>query len=260
MTLKQLLVCNFLLHYETGKKNFRHNRPMGLHIQTPFYASLVTVYFCCLSRKNMIHSSAKSVIVLDFETTGLSPNMGDRAIEIGAVKLVDGIVEDTFQKLMNPGFRVSNFIANYTGISNTMLSKAPSCDEVMAEFAEFIGDDHLVAHNASFDKRFLDAEMAQINTHYSGQFACSMLIARRLIQESPTHKLGDLVKYKQIEHDGVFHRALADSEMTAKLWLVMIDELQQQQIIEPSFGLMQKISKTPKGTLNYLLNTQKSAS
>ncbi len=66
-------------------------------------------------------SSAKSVVVLDFETTGLSPNQGDRAIEIGAVKLENGTVVDRFQSLMNPGFRVSGFIENYTGISNAML-------------------------------------------------------------------------------------------------------------------------------------------
>lgn len=58
---------------------------------------------------------ANSVVVLDFETTGLSPTLGDRAIEIGAVKLVDGEVVDSFQQLMNPGFRVSSFIENYTG-------------------------------------------------------------------------------------------------------------------------------------------------
>ncbi|UGA56830.1 3'-5' exonuclease [Vibrio sp. VB16] len=201
----------------------------------------------------MTNSSAKSVIVLDFETTGLSPNMGDRAIEIGAVKLIDGVVQDTFQQLMNPGFRVSGFIANYTGISNAMLSNARSCEEVMAEFAEFIGDDNLVAHNASFDKRFLDAELQRVGAHYSGQFACSMLIARRLIQDSPTHKLGDLIRHKQIEHDGVFHRALADSEMTAKLWMVMVEELEQQSRINPSFGLMQKISKTSKNAVDALL-------
>ncbi|MCW8335027.1 3'-5' exonuclease [Vibrio paucivorans] len=200
-------------------------------------------------------SPAHSVIVLDFETTGLSPNMGDRAIEIGAVKLEDGVVVDTYQQLMNPGFRVSGFIEGYTGITNNMLRGAPSCEEVMADFAHFIGDSHLVAHNASFDKRFLDAELEQVNARYSGQFACSMLIARRLIQDSPTHKLGDLVRFKGIPNDGVFHRALADAEMTAKLWMVMLDDLRAQQIIDPSFALMQKISKTSKSAIGKLLQS-----
>ncbi|GGI86192.1 DNA polymerase III subunit epsilon [Shewanella hanedai] len=202
----------------------------------------------------MNHSSANSVIIFDFETTGLSPNQGDRAIEIGAVKLLNGVVVDTFQELMNPGFNVSSFIENYTGISNAMLYSAPSCAEVMNRFADFIGDDNLVAHNASFDKRFLEAEFALINRKYKGQFACSMLIARRLYQEAPNHKLGGLVEFKQIENDGTFHRALADSEMTAKLWLKMLEDMHDSySIADPSFKLMQQISqKTKSGVKDFL--------
>ncbi len=68
-----------------------------------------------------INSTADTVIVLDFETTGLSPDYGDRAIEIGAVKLVNGELVDRFQQLMNPHKRISAFIENYTGITNKML-------------------------------------------------------------------------------------------------------------------------------------------
>ncbi|MFM2587509.1 PolC-type DNA polymerase III [Vibrio sp. TBV020] len=196
---------------------------------------------------------ANSVIVLDFETTGLSPNMGDRAIEIGAVKLINGEVVDTFQELMNPGFRVSSFIESYTGITNNMLASAPSCEEVMSRFSDFIADDNLVAHNASFDKRFLDAEFERINLGYQGEFACSLLVSRRLNQEAPSHKLGDLVRYKNIDNDGVFHRALADSQMTAKLWLLMLEEMEQQGIHQPSFSFMQKVSKTSKSAVGKLL-------
>jgi len=201
-----------------------------------------------------INTSANSVIVLDFETTGLSPNQGDRAIEIGAVHIQNGEIVDTFQQLMNPGFRVSGFIEGYTGITNRMLQSAAPCDEVMDQFCDFIGDHNLVAHNASFDQRFLDAELNLINRQYSGKFACSMLIARRLVQESPTHKLGDLVRFLQLENDGVFHRALADSEMTVNLWLYMINKLMDQHnITDPSFQFMQKISKTSKSNIGKLL-------
>ncbi|MCL1095250.1 3'-5' exonuclease [Shewanella kaireitica] len=193
---------------------------------------------------------ASTVIVLDFETTGLSPNQGDRAIEIGAVKLRDGIVIDRFQELMNPGFRVSGFIESYTGISNQMLSSAAPCDEVMDQFADFIADYNMVAHNASFDQRFLDAELNAIGRDYRGEFACSMLIARRLYQEAPNHKLGSLINYKQIKHDGVFHRALADSEMTADLWLAMLDDLKQDHCIDKvEFKLMQTITKQSKANV-----------
>ena len=152
---------------------------------------------------------ADTVVVLDFETTGLSPIQGSRAIEIGAVLIEQGKVTDRFQQLMNPGFRINQFIENYTGITNQMLRKAPPCAEVMEQFAAFIGDHNLVAHNASFDRRFLDAELDSIHRKYTGSFACSMLVARRVYQNAPNHRLGSLVKFKNIPTDGVFHRALA---------------------------------------------------
>ena len=116
-----------------------------------------------------------SVVVLDFETTGLSPDNGDRAIEVGAVLVQDNRITDRFQSLMNPGVRVSGFIAEYTGITNRMLSKAPPVQDVMRDLAKFILQHHLVAHNASFDSRFLDAEFQRINYPRKNEFACSML-------------------------------------------------------------------------------------
>lgn len=200
---------------------------------------------------------ANSVVVLDFETTGLSPTQGDRAIEIGAVRLEDGVVVDRFQSLMNPGFRVSGFIEGYTGINNAMLAEAPSCQDVMTDFAQFISGSNLVAHNASFDKRFLDAELALIDRDYQGEFACSLLVSRRLNQETKSHKLGDLVKYHQIENDGVFHRALADAEVTASLWLLLVQSLTSQYNIgHPTFELMQKLSKQPKASVARFLAKQ----
>jgi len=191
--------------------------------------------------------NADTVVILDFETTGLSPDNGDRAIEIGAVRLENGQVTGRFQELMNPGQRVSGFIESYTGISNEMLANAAENAEVMARFADFIGDFNLVAHNASFDKRFLDAEFARIDVRYPGQFVCSMLLARRLLQAAPDYKLGTLVRYANIPVDGVFHRALYDSEMTAKLWLAMLDNLSGRcRLGDISFELLHKISKMPK--------------
>ncbi|WP_428446216.1 3'-5' exonuclease [Photobacterium nomapromontoriensis] len=193
------------------------------------------------------HNPADTIIVLDFETTGLSPNMGDRAIEIGAVKIENGQVVDHFQQLMNPGFRISRFIENYTGISNAMLAQAPCCETVMDQFADFIQGYNLLAHNASFDQRFLDAELERINRSYDGQFVCSLLIARRVYQEMPNHKLGTLVHELNIDNDGTFHRALADSEMTAKLWLRLLNDIEQQyQLPMPSFSMMHKLGKTTK--------------
>ena len=192
-------------------------------------------------------SKANTVVVLDFETTGLSPDYGDRAIEIGAVRIENGEIKERFQELMNPGRRIDGFIENYTGISNGMLKDAPPCTEVMHKFADFISGYNLVAHNASFDKRFLDAELSKISRKYSGQFACSMLMARRIYQNAPNHKLGTLVEYVNIPSDGVYHRALYDSEMTTKLWLAMLDDISERYgIASIPFNLTQKITKTPK--------------
>jgi DNA polymerase-3 subunit epsilon len=204
----------------------------------------------------MTQNCADSLIVLDFETTGLSPDMGDRAIEIGAVRLEKGEVVDRFQALMDPGKRVSGFIENYTGITNRMLSQAAPCDEVMDEFANFMGNSNLVAHNASFDKRFLDAELRRISRSYNGHFACSLLVARRLYQQAPNHKLGSLIAYKNIPSQGGFHRALFDSEMTAKLWMVMVEDISRKITGEDvPFTLIQKLTKTPKSGVNKFLSS-----
>jgi len=189
---------------------------------------------------------ADTVIVLDFETTGMSPGQGDRAIEIGAVKVAAGQVVDRFQGLMNPGLRVSSFIEGLTGISNEMLAGAPDCAEVMDEFADFIAGHDLVAHNASFDRRFLDAELTRIGRNYSGEFACSMLAARRVYRDAPDHKLGTLVAWNRIPNNGTFHRALADAEMTAGLWLGMLRDITaRHEFATIPFALMQELGRVP---------------
>jgi DNA polymerase-3 subunit epsilon len=193
------------------------------------------------------NTNADTVIIVDFETTGMSPDHGDRAIEVGAVKLDKGEVVDRFQYLMNPGIRINGFIEDFTGITNAMLKKAPPCEEVMGEFTDFIGDGNLVAHNASFDRRFLDAECCRISRNYNGEFACSMLAARRVYPDAPNHKLGTLVEFNHLPSDGTFHRALADAEMTAHLWLGMLNDIRRGYRIESiSFSLMQNLSLVSK--------------
>ena len=190
-----------------------------------------------------------NVVVLDFETTGLSPDYGDRAIEVGAVLIENNQIVDRFQSLMNPGRRISNFIENYTGITNSMLSGAPSIAEVMQKFASFMGQHHLVAHNAGFDRRFLDAELHRINTQRKQEFACSMLASRRIYPEAPGHSLETLVRYKKLKTNGVHHRALADAEMTGHLWINMIDDLKSMhKLRNVPFHLMQRLSKVSKAT------------
>lgn len=199
---------------------------------------------------------ADTIVVLDFETSGLSPDMGERAIEIGAVLIEGGEITDSFQSLMNPGIRISAFIEDYTGISNAMLSKAAPCEEVMKRFNDFIAGHNLVAHNASFDKRFLDAELSRVSCSYPGDFACSLLASRRIFQDAPNHKLGTLVQYANLDtvssiSSGSFHRALYDSEMTAKLWLAMLEDIGERYgIYDLPFSFIQQLCKMPKKSVH----------
>jgi DNA polymerase-3 subunit epsilon len=162
--------------------------------------------------------------VIDFETTGLSPQQGDRAIEIG-VALFDGDrVIDTYQSLMNPGVPVSYFIEGLTGISQEMVEDSPASSMVMREACEVIGDLPIVAHNASFDRNFYVAELGKIGRSHVEPFLCTMLIGRRLYPDSPNHKLATLAALNGINTEG-HHRALADAVMTSKLLCAMRMEL-----------------------------------
>lgn len=200
----------------------------------------------------------ETIIVLDFETSGISPDCGDRAIEIGAVMLSGGKIVDRFQSLMNPGLRINSFIENYTGITNQMVQDAPKAADVMHEFALFIGSTPLVAHNASFDRRFLVAEFERIGLQCKQDFGCSMLTARRIYPDAPNHKLETLVRYKRLCTDGTFHRALADAEMTAHLWIAMTDDLRSEYgFNDVPFALMRDLAKVPKAQAGTYLSRQR---
>jgi DNA polymerase-3 subunit epsilon len=206
------------------------------------------------------HERADSLVVIDFETTGMAPDYGDRAIEIGAVRIVGGEITERFQSLMNPDMRISGFIEQYTGISNRMLRSAPPGEEVMAAFADFLGEDNLVAHNASFDRRFLHAELRRIRREAVGEFACSMLTARRIYPDAPNHKLATLVAWNDLPNDGTFHRALADAQMTAWLWLDMLKTIAGVYAIDPvPLALMQQLSRVPKRAVTRFIERWRAA-
>ena len=158
-----------------------------------------------------------TIAVIDFETTGLSPAMGDRATEIAIVLVQGDKVVDRYQSLMNAGVRVSGFIEQYTGITNAMLAAAPPVDTVMADAARFVGGAPMVAHNAAFDRKFWMAELERVDVDARNAFACTMLVSRRLYPQAPNHRLGSLVDYHRLPRFGQAHRAMADAEMAAAL-------------------------------------------
>ncbi len=194
------------------------------------------------------------VAVIDFETTGLSPDHGDRATEIAAVLVQDGKVVDRYQSLMNAGVRIPPFIAELTGITDAMIRKAPPAAEVMRDVADFVGDHPLVAHNASFDRKFWDAELGLIRRSRRQEFACSMLVARRIFPQAPSHKLGVLVEFAMLPVAGRYHRALADAEMAASLLVRMEEEMRRRYHVRGvSHELLREIQTIPKHHLDRCL-------
>ena len=190
------------------------------------------------------------VVVIDFETTGLSPDHGDRATEIAAVLVRDGQIVDRYQSLMNAGRRIPPYIEDLTGITTRMIRSAPTAEQVMDEVADFVGGHPLVAHNASFDRKFWDAELARIGRRTMQPFACSMLVARRVLPEAPNHKLGTLVAHAGLRVTGRYHRALADAEMAAYLTLHLERSLMERfRLASVSHELLQRIQRTSRDRL-----------
>lgn len=159
--------------------------------------------------------------VVDFETTGMSPDQGACATEVGIVLVRDGQIIDRYQNLMNGGVRLSSFIEEYTGITNAMVRKAPPLKQVMGEAYEFARDYPLVAHNAAFDQKFWDDALTRLGKRRKQDFLCSMLLARRVYTNAPNHQLGTLASFLKLPVTGNFHRALADAEVTAHLFMKM---------------------------------------
>lgn len=188
------------------------------------------------------------IAVIDFETTGMSPDRGDRATEVAIVLVEDGRLVDRFQSLMNAGVPVPAFITQLTGISNAMLATAPPAAEVMRQASRFVGDAPLVAHNAAFDRRFWVGELSRLGLPAPQPFACTMLLSRRLYPQAPNHKLGTLVDYHRLPRTGAAHRALADAEMAAALLARIQEDLRQRHRVERvDHGLLQALQQCPGG-------------
>lgn len=197
---------------------------------------------------------ADSIAVLDFETTGMSPAQQARATEIGVVIVEGGQIVARYQSLMNSGTWVPPFIEQLTGISNAMLRTAPPAEQVMAEVADFVGERPLLAHNASFDQKFWDAELALIRRQRVQPFACSLLLARRLLPMAPSHKLGNLNRWAGLPDTGKAHRALADAEMAANLVCFMAALLRERHgVAQVSHELLCNLQRVPTAKVSQAL-------
>jgi DNA polymerase-3 subunit epsilon len=160
----------------------------------------------------------RPIVMLDFETTGLSPAMGDRITEVAALRIVGGRVTERYVSLVNCGARIPAFITGLTGITQEMVDAAPPARTVVPQLLDFIGADTLSAHNASFDEKFLIAEsdrLGQACRHAA--LVCSLKLSRRVFPGMPSYKLGQLSRQLGIAFRSAAHRAEADAEVAAEV-------------------------------------------
>jgi len=167
------------------------------------------------------------IVMLDFETTGLSPAAGARITEVAALKIQDGRIVDRYVSLVNCHVHVPAFITSLTGITQQMVDSAPCVSQVVPELLDFIGDHALSAHNASFDEKFLIAESRDLGLMpRHRRLVCSLKLSRRVFPGLPSYKLGTLSASLGIRFKGTAHRAEADAEVSANVLLHIGEHLQ----------------------------------
>lgn len=198
----------------------------------------------------------RPMVMLDFETTGLSPDMGDRITEVAALRIVGGEVTERHVSLVNCGVRIPAFITALTGITQEMVDGAPPARQVVPELIDFIGGDMLSAHNASFDEKFLKAEGARLGrvTGHAG-LVCSLKLSRRLFPGLASYKLGQLSRQLGIEFRGTAHRAEADAQVAADVLLHAARHLGRTcglEQVEP--GLLVSINKVAAAKIPVFLD------
>lgn len=193
----------------------------------------------------------ETVAVIDFETSGLSPAHGGRATEVAVVLVQGEAIVGRYASLMRSDAWVPPFIEQLTGITNHMLRSAPPAEDVMRAAMRFAEGVPLVAHNAAFDRVFWHAESAQAGCvpDAAHDFACTLLLSRRVHPDAPNHRLGTLAGYHRLPPCGAAHRALADAETTAHLLMQIRADVMRRhaELLDgepPSHALLLKLQRT----------------
>ena len=173
-------------------------------------------------------------VVFDIETTGLSVQ-NCRITEIGAVKIKNGKVLDTFNTFVNPEQPIPEDIVKLTGITDVMVQDAPSEDQALKEFFRFVGkrddggDVLLIAHNADFDTGFIRAAAVRNGQDFKNPYLDTLALARFLIPDLKNHKLDTVADHYNLG-DFNHHRACDDAAMLAEIYFCMLRDLDEQDV------------------------------
>lgn len=165
------------------------------------------------------------ITVFDLETTGLDPKRGHRVVEIAGVRIENGIITDrTFNSLVNPERDIPFETKQIHGISNEDVATAPTMMAVLPQFLEFAAGTTLIAHNAAFDKGFLECEKEFCWGYIEiPEPLCSMKLSQSLFPTAFRHSLDFLSEKFQMQLPQGRHRALPDVLHTAQILLKMIE-------------------------------------
>lgn len=183
-----------------------------------------------------------SYTALDLETTGLNPKR-DRIIEIGAVKVRDGKITDTFQSFVNPGRLLQENVRELTGIDDDMVKGAPEEAEIIEPLLAFIGGDILLGHKILFDYSFLKRIAVNNRLVFEKEGLDTLRLARKFLPELKSRKLEYLCEYYGIEHTA--HRAVGDAKAASGLYLKLA-ELFYEESREEDFAPRQLIFQIKK--------------
>ena len=165
-------------------------------------------------------------VVFDLETTGFSPK-NDKIIEIGAVKVKNGKIIDSFSEFVNPRRPIPYKITELTGISDDMVKYADSIDFVLPKFMEFIGDAAVVAHNASFDCSFIEKNCKDLDLPFNATILDTVQICRFLYPELKSVKLNLVAKHLGVKLTS-HHRAVDDAKATGDIFVECIKKIKEE--------------------------------
>ncbi len=167
-------------------------------------------------------------VVFDIETTGLSA-INDAITEIGAIKIKDGQIIDTFSQLVNPQRNIPGFISDLTGITDGMVKDKPTIDDVILEFNEFIKGCVLVAHNSTFDVGFIRENLKTVNLGLYNPVLDTLELTRAVFPNLKNHKLDTVANHLDVNLDN-HHRAVDDAIATSEIFNKIIEMLKSRNI------------------------------
>lgn len=156
-------------------------------------------------------------VLVDIETTGLSPTK-DEIIEIGAIKVQNNKIIETYNELININRKLPSFITKLTGITDDMIKNGRMPTLVLKEFVDFTQNNIIIGHNVNFDLGFLINKCRKyLNYNLDNDYIDTMFLARRLVPDSINYKLGTLAKYFNVSYEGA-HRGLKDVQITFEVY------------------------------------------